>query len=94
MLVLLVIVCDLNFVCVSTLPAKADPPLIIDPYAVLTSAIPGELLQPVARWSAEIHQGLSRVQDVQLPLRQPLKFQVELPRALTTEHRLGMPVTK
>jgi hypothetical protein len=35
-------------------PGEADPPLLVDPDAVLASAIPGELLQPVARRDEQV----------------------------------------
>jgi len=41
---------DLNVVSVTLVPRKANPPLIIDPDAVLPSAIPAQRFQPVSRW--------------------------------------------
>jgi len=41
------IVNDFHVVSISVLPAKADPPLIVDPDAVLAVAV--KLLQPVSR---------------------------------------------
>jgi hypothetical protein len=48
-------------------PSKADPVLFIDPYAVLSSPVPGEFLQPVARRYAKIVDALRRVELIQLP---------------------------
>ena len=45
---------DLHVVHVAVSPPKAHPPLIIDPDAVLSLAIPRELLEPVAWWNPQI----------------------------------------
>jgi len=42
-----VIVHDLDIERIAMVPAKADAPLIVDPNAVLTGAIPDEFLQAV-----------------------------------------------
>lgn len=47
------IIDNLDIVGVSTFPAKADPPLIIDPDAPLAIAVTGKLFQPVARWDTQ-----------------------------------------
>ena len=88
------IVRDLNFIRLSAAPAKADTPLIIDSNAVLPRSVSRKLLQPVARWRSKIHQGVRRVDDLQLALGDPLQAQGELPRALTSENPLRMSVTE
>jgi hypothetical protein len=43
------IVNDFHVVGISVLPMKADPPLIVDPNAVLAVSVAAELLQSVSR---------------------------------------------
>jgi hypothetical protein len=45
---LLMIVNDFNVVSISVLPMKADPPLIVDPNAVLAVPVAVRLLYPVS----------------------------------------------
>ena len=56
------IVNDLDFVRISPDPSEADPPLVIDPDAVLVRSIAGELLQSIGRWRAQIFQINGRVE--------------------------------
>jgi hypothetical protein len=62
-----VIIDDLDFEGVGTLPLEADPPLIVDPDAVLAGPVALQALQSVARWDAEIGETLGVVQHPQLP---------------------------
>jgi hypothetical protein len=48
------IVYDLDIVGISVAPTKADPPLVIDPNAVLSLSITGQPLQPIAGRSAQV----------------------------------------
>ena len=50
------VVCYFNVIGVSVFPAKADSPLIVDPYAVLPLAIALQGFEPVARWDPEVFQ--------------------------------------
>ena len=65
------VVNDLDVMRVAILPAKADPPLIVDPDTVLSSAIALELLEPVARRNTKVVQGFSCVHNHQLPQHDP-----------------------
>jgi hypothetical protein len=49
-----VVVDDLDIMRVGAFPAKADPPLIVHANTALPSAIPFELLQPVAGRNAQV----------------------------------------
>jgi hypothetical protein len=60
-LILSVIVRDLYVVGVSSIPSEANPPLLVDPNAVLTHAIPNEALQAVPWGHSQVVQGLGRV---------------------------------
>jgi hypothetical protein len=48
------IVDDLEVICVAISPNEANPPLIVDPDAVLALPIRSKVLQPIARWCPEI----------------------------------------
>lgn len=37
-------------------PHKAQPPLLVDAYTVLTASIPGQGFQAIARWDGEAFQ--------------------------------------
>jgi hypothetical protein len=50
-----------------TLPAETDTPSIIDADAVLSGTIANKLLEPVSWRGPQIIQGLSRIQEQQLP---------------------------
>ena len=55
------VVRDFDVVDVAFLPPEADPPLLVDADAVLTFAIPFELLQSVSRRYSEIVQRVNIV---------------------------------
>jgi hypothetical protein len=52
----LVVVRDLDFVCIARLPTEAHAIAIVDPDAVVPRAIPAEPFQPVARRDQKIRQ--------------------------------------
>jgi len=56
-----VIILDLDLISVSAPPREADPPLIVDPYAVLPGSISFESLQPISRWDTELPYGFGCV---------------------------------
>jgi hypothetical protein len=47
-------------------PNKADASLIVDPDAVLSSAVASKGFQPVAGWGAEIGELVCRVEHIEL----------------------------
>ncbi len=49
---LAMIIDDFNIVGMTCLPSEADAPLLIDPDAILSSSIAGQLFQTVARWNS------------------------------------------
>lgn len=49
-------------------PMKADPPLAVDPDAVLPMPIAGKLFEPVAGRDAKIVQVLRAIENLQLSL--------------------------
>jgi|WetSurSiteA1Bulk_404760.scaffolds.fasta_scaffold285638_1 hypothetical protein len=58
---------------IPVLPTEADPPAIIDAYAVLPRSIFFQRLKAIARRHGQIPQNTSAVQIKQLPPRRPLK---------------------
>jgi hypothetical protein len=63
------------------LPNETDPPLVVDPYAVLTFPIPLEGFQMVARRYGKVAQGFGRVDLSQLALGDSLDVGREPPGA-------------
>ncbi len=61
------VVNDLDVVRIAIRPAKANPPLVVDPDTVLSSAVALELLEPVPWRHTEVVQGLGGVHGHQLP---------------------------
>jgi len=83
------IVDDLDLVGVAIAPYKTDPPLVVDPYAVLALTIAGQLLEPVSGRNPEVLQRLRVVQHRELATGDVL----DTPKARTTlavEERFGV----
>jgi hypothetical protein len=62
-----VIVRDLDFVGISSLPTETDPVLIVYPYAVFTGQSSTQGLKPIARRNREVSQIPYSVDLVKLP---------------------------
>jgi hypothetical protein len=91
---LLVVIDYLYVVCISLAPSKADAPLIVDPNAVLTSAVAPQPFQAVARRHAKIRQTHGRIQHAELPQRHSLNSRPELPDRLSLEEPIGVLIPK
>jgi hypothetical protein len=72
-----VIVHDLDVVSIAVSPAEADPPLIVDPDAVLSSTVAAESFQSVPRWYSEILKVHSGIQHPELAQRRVLRGRPE-----------------
>ncbi len=59
---------NFNFIGISLFPHEADPPLVVDPDAILSFSIAGKLLQPVSRRNPEILERFRRIKDNQSDL--------------------------
>jgi hypothetical protein len=79
---------------VSLSPAEADPPLVIDPNAVLAGAVSYEALQAVPRGHAELFQPLGGVQEQQLAVRASLYVRWQFAGSLAFEHLPGRGVSE
>src|SRR5581483_7376554 len=69
---LCVVVDDLDFICLPVRPAETDPPLLVDPDAVLPLAVAFERLEPISRRRHQVAKCLSTVKIEQLAARRPL----------------------
>jgi hypothetical protein len=47
-------------------PLETNPPLIIDPNAMLTGPLPREPLEPIPGWYSKIVEGLSGIEHDEL----------------------------
>jgi hypothetical protein len=68
-----VVVGDLNVEGVSITPNKADSPLVVDPDAVLTLAVPFQFLQPIPRRHAQVLERHRSMEQQQLSSRHSLE---------------------
>jgi hypothetical protein len=72
-------------------PHEADPILVVDPDAVLSTPLAGKRLEVIARERAQVVEPSGCVQLRQLALRDPGDAP-EPPRRVTLEQGLGVPV--
>jgi hypothetical protein len=79
---------------VSLSPAEADPPLVIDPNAVLAGSLTGEAFQTVARGHAKLLEPLRCVQKQELAVRASLHVRWEPTATLAFEHLSGRGVSE
>jgi hypothetical protein len=91
---LLVVVHDLNVVRIAAVPPEADPPLIVDPDAVLTCAITAQPFQAVPRRHAKIVQPRRSIKHPELPQGHLLHPRSEPANRPTVEELLGFPVSE
>jgi hypothetical protein len=74
----LVVVGDFRFKGITVFPSETDPPLIVDPDAVLTLPISGELLEAIPGWNSQVAQRIGRVKYEELLQRRPANILREL----------------
>ena len=80
---------DLHVVRVRAPPDEADAVLIVDPDAVLSTAIPFECLQPVARRTSEVTKGCRCMEHPELPLCGSLNVCRKVPVSLPVVQLFG-----
>ena len=83
------IVNDLYLLWPSVSPHEADPPLVIDPDAVLSGSVAFERLEPVSWRQPQILQGVSGSHLAQLPQRRRLDPRIDRRSAFTTPQSFG-----
>ena len=88
----LVVVDDLDILCVTFLPAKAHPPLIVDANTVLSCSIPGQLLEAIPGWHPEILDRFRGVEEHQLAQCNSPDIRRQLPDRFASEQPLRLAV--
>jgi hypothetical protein len=76
-----VIVGNLDIERVGAFPTKADPPLIVDPDAVLTLSVFEQLFESIAGWYPEVFHRVCRIENQEFSKRDALDTVRELPRS-------------
>ena len=77
------VVNDLNVLRAAGGPPEADPVLVIDPDAVLSSPVSSQLFEAIRRWCAQVAQLLGLVELIELALcDSPERARADLPRHL------------
>jgi hypothetical protein len=71
-----VVVNELNLFRARLGPLEADPPLIVDPDAVLTPAITLERFEPIPGRNAEVGEIEGGMEDLQLAQGRPLHLRI------------------
>jgi len=88
------IVRDLNIKCISCSPHEADPPLIVDSYAVLPFPVTSELLESISRWYSHVIENVRDIEYFELSASYSLYVRRQLSRELASENPLGLPVSE
>jgi len=88
------IVNDFDIVRVSRSPAETDPPLRVNPDAVLARPIAPELLQAIARRKAQVVEARGRFEHPQLSESDLLNFRTQHPHRATLEEPFSITSTK
>jgi hypothetical protein len=89
-----VIVDDFYVVRVSSEPAEADAPLIVDTDTVLTGPIPGEFFKTVCGRDAEVEEARRGIKHDQLAKSNSLKVGRHPANPLPLEQALGVAVAE
>ena len=87
---LLMIVDDFRVIGVAIVPAETNPPLIIDPDAVLSQPVSAQRLQPVPRWHSRRIEIRSRVNHPELAHGHAFSITGQLSHALPLEYLLSV----
>jgi len=87
-----VVIDDLDIFRPGIGPHEAEPPLVVDPDAVLSGTVPAELLKSVAGRYSKVCQGFCCVQYGQFAPRNALRGSIESPRSLPVPDGFGVSV--
>ena len=88
------IIHDLNVVGVTVLPPKADTPPIIDPNAVLPSAVTRQLLEPVAGRESQVFYCFGGIENEQLSQGGAIETSRPSPNDLAAKESFSVPIGK
>ena len=75
-------------------PVKANPPLTVDPYTVLTFSVPFQSLKPIPRRNSQGIQGGCSVQELKLAISNSMNPWIKLWSRFAQPHKLRVAVTK
>jgi hypothetical protein len=81
------VVGELNIVRLPIAPDEANPPLIVDPDAVLPASVPTQRLEPIARHDAQLLEAMRRIDDLKLPPRPRDDPSIDAPDQQALEQR-------
>ena len=79
---------------VSADPAEADPPLVVDPDAVLPEPVGSQFFQAVGGRHSEIGEARGGIQHQEFAKGYPMKIRGNSPDPLAAKQSLGVGVTK
>jgi len=82
----------LNIFIMSIHPTETNPKLIVDANAVLTGAVPFELLQTVAGRDAEVFELLRGINQREFAQHQTLELAGKATHKFATEQSLAVPI--
>lgn len=85
---------NLDFMSIAGIPAEANPPLIVNPDAVLAGAVSSQFLQSIPWRDTKIAESLRCVQHPKLPERHTLDVRSKLPDGLTPKEPFRIPIAK
>jgi hypothetical protein len=88
----LVIVDDPDVVGIAILPAETDPPLLIDPNAMLSRSAPLEFLESITGRDAEVLKLLGGVDEDELAEHRAMELSREAPDRLAVKQAFRVPV--
>jgi hypothetical protein len=91
---LLVVVDNLDFKCVSSVPSEADTPLLIDSDAVLAGSITGKSLKAVCRRNPKVDEVPCMIEHGELVERTLLDVAGKFPRPLLVPYLLCFRIGK
>jgi hypothetical protein len=92
--ILSVVVNDLHLLWSSVRPHEADPPLVVDPDAVLSDSIALERFESVSGRNAEVLKHRRRSHLTKFAQRHPVDPRINRPHALTTPQMFGVLATE
>jgi hypothetical protein len=92
--VLSVVVDDLNVLRTCCGPSEADPPLLVDPDAVVAGSITLQLLQSIARRDSQVVDGIRCIEDEEFSQGSPLRVFVEPANSLSLPNSFGVLVSE
>jgi hypothetical protein len=89
-----VVIHDLYIMGVAAPPSETDPPLVVDPDAVLPLPISPQPLESVPGRDPQVVQPLGGIKHPELPQGHPLHIRSKPPDGVPREQLLGIPISE